>query len=116
MAIPLAAVSWFSCRHLSDRTVRHGRPSAVMASPWRRLGRWTGALDHDSPMASGRVRRLGHLVAEQLCYRPLTMLWRLWGIIGWLRRDREWGTQTRRGLDVSFEGPPAILEVEPSRR
>lgn len=73
-------------------------------------------LDHDSPMASGRVRRLGHLVAEQLCYRPLTMLWRLWGIIGWLRRDREWGTQTRRGLDVSFEGPPAIVEVEPSGR
>lgn len=55
------------------------------------------SLDDRHALVGGRVRRFGQLAIEQFGYRQLTTLWRLVGVVGWLRGDRRWGTQVRRG-------------------
>lgn len=45
-----------------------------------------------------RVRMVGHVVFEQVVFRPLTLWWRMWGLVHFLQGRSEWGAQTRRGL------------------
>ncbi len=45
-----------------------------------------------------RVLMVGHVVFEQLVFRPLTLVWRFWGLILFLQGRSEWGVQERRGL------------------
>ena len=49
----------------------------------------------------GRLRILGHVVFEQLVFRPATIVWRMWGLKLFLEGRREWGAQQRRGLASS---------------
>ncbi len=51
-----------------------------------------------------RARQVAWVFAEQLGYRQMTVVWRLWGLAGDLRGDRQWGQQVRRGFS---EAPPA---------
>ncbi len=50
------------------------------------------------PKMRFRVALAGYAVFEQLVYRPLTLLWRLWGIQLFLRGRKEWGLQVRKGF------------------
>jgi len=45
-----------------------------------------------------RVLMLGHLLFEQAVFRPMTLVWRLWGLLLFLQRRTEWGVQERRGF------------------
>lgn len=38
------------------------------------------------------------VLAEQFGYRQATVLWRIWGLWSFVRGDRRWGTQIRRGM------------------
>jgi hypothetical protein len=46
---------------------------------------------------------VGWALLENLGYRQLTVLWRLQGLVKYLRGRREWGAMERRG----FTAPPA---------
>ncbi len=50
------------------------------------------------PKMRFRIALAGYAVFEQLVYRPLTLLWRLWGIQLFLRGRKEWGLQVRKGF------------------
>jgi cellulose synthase/poly-beta-1,6-N-acetylglucosamine synthase-like glycosyltransferase len=45
-----------------------------------------------------RLLMVGHVVFEQVVFRPLSLVWRLWGLGLFLQGRREWGAQERRGL------------------
>ena len=45
-----------------------------------------------------RLRLIGYSMADSLGYRQLTVLWRIQGLISFLRGRREWGAMERRGL------------------
>lgn len=45
-----------------------------------------------------RVALAAYAIAEQVVYRPLTLVWRMWGIQLFLRGRTEWGQQVRRGF------------------
>ncbi len=53
------------------------------------------------PRLADRLRLVMWMVVESLIYRPVTVIWRLKGIWGYLRGKKEWGVMTRRGFDVS---------------
>ncbi len=48
----------------------------------------------------GRDRLLiaGHVLFEQLVFRPMTAVWRIWGLHLFLRGRTEWGAQQRQGF------------------
>lgn len=48
--------------------------------------------------AMSRLRFAFLAVVEQVVYRPLTTVWRLWGIKLYLQGRTEWGAQVRRGF------------------
>ncbi len=48
-----------------------------------------------------RVKLAGYAVLEQLFYRPLTIVWRLWGVRLFLMGRTEWGQQVRKGFTTS---------------
>jgi hypothetical protein len=48
-------------------------------------------------VASGFVEGLG--------YRQMTAVWRLRGLIGYLRGRREWGVMTRQGFAEKEQAP-----------
>lgn len=48
-----------------------------------------------------RLLMVGHLLFEQAVFRPMTLVWRLWGLLLFLQRRTEWGVQERRGLSTS---------------
>jgi cellulose synthase/poly-beta-1,6-N-acetylglucosamine synthase-like glycosyltransferase len=48
-----------------------------------------------------RLRMAAFIVMEVLVMRPATIVWRLWGLWSYLRGDRSWGEQERRGLALS---------------
>jgi hypothetical protein len=50
-----------------------------------------------------RLLLVGWALLENLGYRQLTVLWRLQGLVKYLRGRREWGAMERRG----FTAPPA---------
>ncbi len=52
------------------------------------------------PKTRSRLALACYAVVEQLVYRPLTLLWRLWGIQLFLRGRKEWGLQVRKGFAV----------------
>ena len=45
-----------------------------------------------------RVLLAGHVLFEQFIFRPLTAIWRLWGLRLFLQGRTEWGAQQRRGF------------------
>ena len=45
-----------------------------------------------------RLLLLGWAIFEQFGYRQLTVVWRLWGLIKYVRRRRDWGVMERRGF------------------
>jgi cellulose synthase/poly-beta-1,6-N-acetylglucosamine synthase-like glycosyltransferase len=49
---------------------------------------------------------------ENFGYRQLTVFWRLRGLIGFLRRRRDWGTMTRRGFGADASGLAAADRVD----
>jgi len=57
------------------------------------------------PRLADRARLVMWMVIESLVYRPVTVVWRLKGIWGYLRGKKEWGAMTRRGFDVSSSNP-----------
>lgn len=44
-----------------------------------------------------RVAMAGYVLFEQLIFRPMTAIWRLWGLRLFLQGRTEWGAQQRRG-------------------
>ena len=50
--------------------------------------------------ARSRLRLAVLAVIEQIVYRPLTMVWRLWGAKLYLQGRTEWGAQVRRGFHI----------------
>jgi hypothetical protein len=48
--------------------------------------------------ARSRLRLAVLAVIEQIVYRPLTTVWRLWGVKLYLQGRTEWGAQVRRGF------------------
>ena len=53
---------------------------------------------HRYTRLSDRLRLLGWIVLENLGYRQLTVIWRLRGLIKYLRGKKDWGSMERRGL------------------
>jgi cellulose synthase/poly-beta-1,6-N-acetylglucosamine synthase-like glycosyltransferase len=53
-----------------------------------------------------RLILLGWLVVEPLGYRQLTVLWRLRGLVKYLRRRSDWGVMPRRGFGGPSPTPP----------
>lgn len=53
---------------------------------------------HSYTGAVSRIRLAILAVAEQVIYRPLTTIWRLWGLKLYLQGRTEWGVQVRRGF------------------
>ncbi len=49
--------------------------------------------------ARDRLLMSCHVIVEQLALRPMTLVWRLWGLRLFLQGRTEWGIQERRGLD-----------------
>jgi len=45
-----------------------------------------------------RVRLASYVLFEQIVFRPLTLVWRLWGLWLFLQGRTEWGKHDRRGL------------------
>lgn len=45
-----------------------------------------------------RIRMVAYVLFEQTVFRPLTLVWRLWGLGLFLQGRTEWGTHDRRGL------------------
>lgn len=66
-------------------------------------------LDARHPLHGGRAGRLRDLLHEQLWYRQFTLIWRLWGLLSWLRGDKKWGAQVRRGMVVSSRPQKALV-------
>jgi cellulose synthase/poly-beta-1,6-N-acetylglucosamine synthase-like glycosyltransferase len=54
-----------------------------------------------------RLRQIRWILVEQFGYRQATVVWRLWGLTGLLRKDQRWGSQTRRGFITADESVPA---------
>lgn len=54
---------------------------------------------------SDRVRLLGYLVFESFGYRQLTVIWRLRGLIKYLRGRTDWGRMERRGFAAAKPAP-----------
>jgi cellulose synthase/poly-beta-1,6-N-acetylglucosamine synthase-like glycosyltransferase len=48
-----------------------------------------------------RLRMIGFILFEIVVVRPATIVWRMWGLWLFLRGDRTWGAQERRGLAPS---------------
>jgi cellulose synthase/poly-beta-1,6-N-acetylglucosamine synthase-like glycosyltransferase len=42
-----------------------------------------------------------YALIEQFVYRPLTLVWRMWGLISRMRGDGEWGAMQRTGYKTS---------------
>jgi hypothetical protein len=53
------------------------------------------------PKFSSRLKLAGYAIVEQLVYRQLTIIWRLWGIRLFLMGRTEWGQQVRKGYTTS---------------
>jgi hypothetical protein len=66
------------------------------------LTAWTLVLEQWTYRGYGRLRDRVRLLlvslVEGLGYRQLTAVWRLRGLIGYLRGRREWGVMTRSGF------------------
>ena len=45
-----------------------------------------------------RLRMIVHALFEQLVFRPMTLIWRIWGLTLFLKGRTEWGAQERRGI------------------
>ena len=48
-----------------------------------------------------RVWLITWTILENFGYRQLSVLWRLWGLVKFLRGQRDWGTMERRGFTLS---------------
>ncbi len=63
---------------------------------------WTFVLDEVTYRSFGgsreRLRLLGWALVEPLGFRQLTVVWRLRGLLAWLRGSRAWGEMTRSGF------------------
>jgi len=53
---------------------------------------------------SDRLVMLVWVVIESLGYRQLTVLWRLRGLVSYMRGSKEWGSMTRKGFVAPAEG------------
>ncbi len=51
-----------------------------------------------------RLLLVVHVIFDQIVFRPMTIVWRLWGLRLFLQGRTEWGFQERRGLGVSRTG------------
>ncbi len=51
------------------------------------------------PLRRHVVRMAVYAIVDNLGYRQLTSFWRLWGIAEFLRKEKSWGTMTRKGFD-----------------
>jgi cellulose synthase/poly-beta-1,6-N-acetylglucosamine synthase-like glycosyltransferase len=48
-----------------------------------------------------RALLCGYAVLEQIVYRPLNLVWRLWGLVSRLRGRVEWGEMQRSGYELA---------------
>jgi len=65
-------------------------------------GAYESRLDMGQTSETRLARRVLIQILEQFGYRQLTVVWRLWGIVSWLRGSKEWGEQTRKGLQANL--------------
>ena len=56
---------------------------------------------HSYPRFSFRLKLAAYAMVEQLIYRQMTIVWRLWGIRLFLQGRTEWGQQVRKGFTTS---------------
>ena len=66
---------------------------------------------HRYERTADRSRMLLWALLENLGYRQMTVIWRLRGLIKYLRRRNEWGAMTRTGFATDRVGAPSA-EVE----
>ena len=61
-------------------------------------------------------------VIENLGYRQLTLVWRIRGVVSYMRGKKSWGKMNRKGFNpvdghdgtiAEFPAPPAPVEREP---
>ncbi|MFT7600270.1 MAG: cellulose synthase/poly-beta-1,6-N-acetylglucosamine synthase-like glycosyltransferase [Acidimicrobiales bacterium] len=62
------------------------------------------AVFRSYPKFRFRLKLAGYAVIEQLVYRQMTIVWRLWGIRLFLMGRTEWGQQVRKGFTSSSTG------------
>jgi hypothetical protein len=56
---------------------------------------------HTYRTATDRALLCGYAVLEQIVYRPLHLVWRLWGLASKLAGKTEWGEMQRTGYKVA---------------
>ncbi len=56
---------------------------------------------HSYPRFSFRLKLAAYAMVEQVIYRQMTIVWRLWGIRLFLQGRTEWGQQVRKGFTTS---------------
>ena len=61
---------------------------------------------HRAGRISDRLYLAGWACAEPLGYRQATVVWRLRGLVNFLRGKRAWGTMTRTGFSNELGGEP----------
>lgn len=52
------------------------------------------------PKTRSRLKLVFYAALEQLCYRQMTIVWRMWGIRLFLLGRTEWGKQVRKGFSA----------------
>ena len=55
-------------------------------------------VNHPYPSTRSRIKLAFYAVIEQFLYRPVTIVWRLWGVRLFLQGRTEWGQQVRKGF------------------
>ncbi|MCP3934255.1 MAG: glycosyltransferase family 2 protein [Actinomycetia bacterium] len=50
-----------------------------------------------------RLRLVGYAIFEQVGFRQMTVIWRLWGTLAFLQGKTEWGDQERKGFAQSTD-------------
>ena len=65
------------------------------------------------PGVVSRLRLVGYVVVDQLIYRPLTLVWRVWGLKMFLEGRGEWGDMTRTGLGAKDPQPASSATTGP---
>jgi cellulose synthase/poly-beta-1,6-N-acetylglucosamine synthase-like glycosyltransferase len=59
-----------------------------------------------------RLLMLVWAIVEPIGYRQLTVIWRLRGIVRYLRKQSDWGTMTRRGFAPEPATSPSVTHTD----
>lgn len=59
-----------------------------------------------------RLKLATHVFYEQLVFRPVTLIWRIWGLKLFVQGRQEWGRQVRKGFSSGAGGSASGTLVE----